>query len=99
MNIEITGHNTEVTEAIHAHVMEKAEKLKKHADKWAMSLHVILTVEGYKEKENKRAEGILRVKNHKELVAHDISHDLYTAITNMFKNLDNQALKYKDKHE
>ncbi|MEY4684211.1 MAG: hypothetical protein RLZ25_670 [Pseudomonadota bacterium] len=92
MQIEITGHHIDVTEAMRSHVLEKFSRLKKHFDK-VLEVHVILSVE----KLSQKAEATVHI-NGANLFAEDSQEDLYTAIDNLVDKLDRQVLKHKEKH-
>jgi len=92
MQIEITGHHIDVTEAMRSHVLEKFSRLEKHFDK-LLEVHVILSVE----KLSQTAEATVHI-NGANLFAEDTQADLYTAIDNLVDKLDRQVLKHKEKH-
>jgi putative sigma-54 modulation protein len=92
MQIEITGHHIDVTEAMRSHVLEKFSRLEKHFDK-LLEVHVILSVE----KLSQKAEAPVHI-NGANLFAEDTQADLYTAIDNLVDKLDRQVLKHKEKH-
>ncbi|HAZ41840.1 MAG TPA: ribosome-associated translation inhibitor RaiA [Methylococcaceae bacterium] len=92
MQIEITGHHIDVTEAMRSHVLEKFSRLEKHFDK-LLEVHVILSVE----KLSQKAEATVHI-NGANLFAEDTQADLYTAIDNLVDKLDRQVLKHKEKH-
>ena len=91
MQISITGHHVEVTEALKAYVEEKIGKLKRHFDN-VVDIHVILTVEKLEQK----AEATVQVSGAK-LYAEDTQEDMYAAIDNMVDKLDRQVVKHKEK--
>lgn len=92
MQIEITGHHVEVTEAMRNHVLEKFSTLKRHFDK-VLEVHVILSVEKLAQK----AEATLHI-NGANLFAEDTQEDLYVAIDHLVNKLDRQVIKHKEKH-
>lgn len=91
MQVSITGHHVEVTEALRAHVEDKLSKLKRHFDN-VVDVHVILTVEKLEQK----AEATVQVSGAK-LYADDTQEDMYVAIDNMIDKLDRQIVKHKEK--
>lgn len=91
MQLTITGHHIDVTEALKGYVTEKFSKLERHFDQ-VMDVHVILQVEKLAQK----AEATVRVNGGK-LFAEDTDEDLYAAIDKLIDKLDRQVLKYKDK--
>ncbi len=93
MQVSITGHHVEVTEALRAHVEDKFSKLKRHFDN-VVDVHVILTVEKLEQK----AEATVQVSGAK-LYADDTQADMYVAIDNMIDKLDRQVVKHKEKSQ
>lgn len=91
MQISITGHHVEVTDAMKQHVEGKISKLKRHFDN-VTDIHVILTVEKLEQK----AEATVQVSGAK-LFADDVQEDMYVAIDNMVDKLDRQIIKHKEK--
>ncbi|MCC5887889.1 MAG: ribosome-associated translation inhibitor RaiA [Gammaproteobacteria bacterium] len=92
MQISISGHHIEVTEAMRAYVLEKFEKLERHFEH-ITSIHVILEVE----KNRQTAEATIHIKGG-ELFANATSEDLYAAIDMLIDKLDRQILKHKEKN-
>ncbi|MGX2040971.1 ribosome hibernation-promoting factor, HPF/YfiA family [Methylocaldum sp. MU1018] len=91
MQISITGHHVEVTEALKSYVMEKMQRIERHFDK-IVNVHVVLEVE----KLIQKAEATVQV-NGANLFAQEESEDLYAAIDGMADKLDRQILKHKEK--
>jgi len=91
MQISITGHHVEVTEALRNYVMEKMQRLERHFDK-IMNVHVVLEVEKLMQK----AEATVQI-NGANLFAQAESEDLYAAIDGMVDKLDRQVVKHKEK--
>ncbi|SCN47717.1 ribosome hibernation-promoting factor, HPF/YfiA family [methanotrophic endosymbiont of Bathymodiolus puteoserpentis (Logatchev)] len=91
MQVSITGHHVEVTEAMKQHVEEKIGKLKRHFDN-VTDVHVILTVEKLEQK----AEATVQISG-ATLFADDVQDNMYTAIDNMVDKLDRQIIKHKEK--
>jgi len=92
MQINISGHHIEITEAMRAYVLEKFEKLERHFEH-ITSIHVILEVE----KNRQTAEATIHVKGG-ELFADATKEDLYAAIDMLIDKLDRQILKHKEKN-
>ena len=92
MQVSITGHHLDVTEALKAHVEDKISKLKRHFDN-VTDVHVILTVEKLVQK----AEATVQISGAK-LFAEDHQEDMYTAIDHMVDKLDRQVIKHKEKN-
>lgn len=93
MQVSITGHHVEVTEAMKQHVEDKIGKLKRHFDN-VTDVHVILTVEKLEQK----AEATVQISGAK-LFADDVQENMYTAIDNMVDKLDRQIIKHKEKNQ
>jgi putative sigma-54 modulation protein len=93
MQLSITGHHIEVTEALKNYVTEKFARLDRHFDQ-VIDAHVILQVEKLAQK----AEATVQVNGGK-LFAEDTQENLYAAIDNLVDKLDRQVLKHKDKSQ
>ncbi|MGJ0490465.1 MULTISPECIES: ribosome hibernation-promoting factor, HPF/YfiA family [Methylobacter] len=91
MQVNVTGHHLEITDALKAHVDSKFEKLARHFDH-VTDVHVILSVEKLAQK----AEATLQLSGAK-LFAEDEQEDMYVAIDNMVDKLDRQIIKHKEK--
>ena len=91
MNLNITGHHVEVTEAIRSYVTSKLERVVRHFDN-VSSVAVILSVQKLQQK----AEVTLHVRG-KDLFAESSEEDMYTAINSMADKLERQVSKYKEK--
>lgn len=91
MQISVTGHHVEVTEAMKNYVDEKFQKLERHFDQ-LIDVHVILSVEKLEQK----AESTVQV-NGAKLFAEDTQEDMYAAIDGLIDKLDRQILKHKEK--
>ncbi|MBD9358220.1 ribosome hibernation-promoting factor, HPF/YfiA family [Methylomonas albis] len=93
MQVSITGHHVEVTEALKSYVDEKINKIKRHFDN-VVDVHVILTVEKLEQK----AEAAVQISGAK-LYAEDVQEDMYAAIDSMVDKLDRQIVKHKEKNQ
>ncbi|GAB6046564.1 ribosome hibernation promoting factor [Methyloparacoccus murrellii] len=93
MNIDITGHQLQVTDSIRQYVLEKFARLERHFDR-VMDVHVVLEVEKLEQK----AEATVQV-NGATLFAADTQADLYAAIDGLVDKLDRQIVKHKEKHQ
>lgn len=90
MQINLTGHHVEITEALRSFVNDKFEKLNRHFDH-INNVHVILSVEKLRQK----AEAKLNV-NGGELFADCEDTDMYAAIDLLIDKLDRQVKKHKE---
>jgi len=91
MQVNISGHHVEVTEALHLYVHEKLEKIERHFDQIG-NVQVTLSVE----KTRQKAEASVNIKG-AQLHADAVHDDLYAAIDLMNDKLDRQILKHKEK--
>ncbi len=91
MQIKITGHHVEVTEALRNFVNEKFQRLERHFEH-VIDTHVILSVEKLVQK----AEATVHV-NGANLFAVEEHSDLYAAIDGLIDKLDRQTIKHKEK--
>lgn len=91
MQINISGHHVEVTEAMQSHVEDKMSKLTRHFDNITNG-QVTLTVV----KERQTAEATIHITGH-DLHAKAENENMYTAIDQMVEKLDRQVLKHKEK--
>jgi putative sigma-54 modulation protein len=92
MQVIISGHHLEITDALKAHTEDKFSKLARHFDK-VTDVHVILSVEKLVQK----AEATLHFAGTK-FFAEDHQEDMYVAIDHLVDKLDRQILKHKEKH-
>jgi putative sigma-54 modulation protein len=91
MQINITGHHVELTEALRDYVNSKFERIVRHFDHLT-DIHCILTVE----KLNHKAEATLQVSGG-TLFADSVEGDMYAAIDGLIDKLDRQVKKHKEK--
>jgi putative sigma-54 modulation protein len=91
VQLSISGHHIDVTDALRDFVTGKLERLEKHYDH-ITNVHVVLSVE----KLVQRAEATMHVSG-RELFADADSEDLYNAIDMLTDKLDRQLLKHKEK--
>lgn len=92
MQITVSGHHVEVTDAMRDYVNTKVSKLHRHFDQ-ITNTDVTLTVEKLVQK----AEATVHVAG-ADLFAHAESEDMYAAIDGMTDKLDRQLIKHKEKH-
>lgn len=91
MQIMISGHHLEVTDALKDYVNTKLERLSNHHDR-ITNTHVTLSVD----KLIQKAEASVHVSG-KDLFADATSEDLYAAIDLLADKLDRQLIKHKEK--
>ena len=92
MQVNISGHQLEVTEPLRAYIGEKLDRLERHFDK-ITNVQVIMEVDKLKQK----IEATLHVPNAK-LVANAEHEDMYAAIDSLYDKLDRQLIKHKEKN-
>lgn len=91
MQISITGHHVDITEAMNNYVGTKFERLERHFDN-VTKIHVILSVEKLRQK----AEATLHV-NGADVFADCVEEDMYAAIDGLVDKIDRQVKKIKEK--
>jgi putative sigma-54 modulation protein len=92
MNLHLSGHHLEITEAMRNYITGKLDRVKRHFDH-VIDVNVILSVEKLKQK----------VEANVHLSGKDIfveSHDanMYAAIDDLIDKLDRKIIKHKEKH-
>ncbi len=91
MQLTITGHHVEVTDALRSYVTDKMDHLKR-LEEYVKSINVILTVENLDHK----AEAKISVKGD-ELFADSVAESMYAAIDTLADKLERQLVKHKEK--
>ncbi|HHO81643.1 MAG TPA: ribosome-associated translation inhibitor RaiA [Halothiobacillus sp.] len=91
MQISITGHHVDLTDALRNYVNEKLARLERHFDK-VIDVHVILTVE----KLNQKAEATIHLSGN-DIHAEAVTEDMYASIDSLVDKLDRQIVKHKEK--
>jgi putative sigma-54 modulation protein len=91
MQINLTGHHVDLTQALRDYVNDKFERLERHFDN-VIDVHVILTVEKLQQK----AEATMLVSGN-NLFADATDQDMYAAIDALVDKLDRQVVKHKEK--
>jgi len=91
MQVSITGHHVDLTDALRDYVNEKLARLERHFDK-VMDVHVILTVE----KLNQKAEATMHLSGN-DIHAEAVTEDMYASIDGLVDKLDRQIVKHKEK--
>ena len=92
MQLNISGHHVELTEALKDYVNEKFQRLERHFDQIS-NTNVTLQVE----KLRQIAEATVNISGG-ELHAKAETEDMYAAIDALVDKLDRQILKHKEKH-
>ncbi|MBA3987619.1 ribosome hibernation promoting factor [Aliidiomarina maris] len=91
MQINLTGHHVDITEALREYVDTKFAKLERHFDH-ITNVHVILNVEKLRQK----AEATVHLSG-AEVFATSEHEDMYAAIDGLIDKLDRQVVKHKEK--
>ncbi len=91
MQLTISGHHIDVTDALHDYVTSKLSRLERHHDN-ITNTHVILSVDKLMQK----AEATLHIAG-ADLFANSQSEDLYAAVDALVDKLDRQLIKHKEK--
>ena len=91
MNVQVSGHQVEVTQAIRDYVLSKLERIQRHFDH-VIDINVVLSVQKLRQK----AEISVHMPG-KDVHVESDDEDLYAAIDLMMDKLDRQILKHKDK--
>ena len=91
MQLNITGHHIDITDALRNKVSDKMARIERHFDH-VTDMHVILTVEKLRHK----AEATVNVPG-ETLFAESVEEDMYAAIDSMVDKLDRRVKKFKEK--
>lgn len=91
MQINISGHQLDVTEALRNYMDEKFMRLQRHFDR-ITSAQVVMSVEKLK----KKVDATLHLAGG-EVIASSEHDDMYAAIDSLVDKLDRQLIKFKEK--
>lgn len=91
MQLDVSGHHVDISQALKSYVETKFKRLERHFDN-ATHAHVILSVE----KMNQKAEATVHVSGSK-LFAEAVDADMYAAIDALADKLDRQLKRHKEK--
>jgi putative sigma-54 modulation protein len=91
MQLSVTGHHIDVTEALRNYVGKRLARLERHFDNMT-DIHCILTVEKLQHK----AEATVHLGGG-TIHADSIEENMYAAIDTLVDKLDRQVKKYKEK--
>ncbi len=93
MQLEVTGQNIDVTQALRAYLQEKAERLERHSGN-LISSHFVMRLE----KLEHTAEGTVHVGGKTNAIhAVAVADDMYAAIDGLIDKLDRQVRRYKSR--
>ena len=91
MQINLSGHHVEVTDALRQYVGDKIKRIERHFDN-VTDIQCILTVEKLEHK----AEATIHVSG-ATLFADAVDDNMYAAIDALTDKLDRQVKKHKEK--
>jgi len=91
MQLDVTGHHVDITQALRDYVTSKLDKVARHFD-LVNDAHCILTVEKLRHK----AEATVSVNGGK-IHAEATEEDMYAAIDALADKLERRVRKYKEK--
>lgn len=91
MQINLSGHHVELTDAMQSYVESKMERLERHFDQ-VTNINVILSVEKLRQK----AEATTHIIGH-DVFANAEDESMYAAIDALVDKLDRQIKKHKEK--
>src|ERR1700742_1917737 len=91
MQLNVPGHNIEVTAALRGYVEKKLERIVRHFDQ-VIDVHCVLTVEKLRQK----AEATVRVSGN-AIHADATEENMYAAIDLLTDKLDRCIKKHKEK--
>ncbi|MFT6624381.1 MAG: putative sigma-54 modulation protein [Cycloclasticus sp.] len=91
MQLDLSGHHVDITDALREYTHTKFAKIERHFDK-VIDVHVILTVE----KMEQKAEATIQL-NGSKIFAEDTQENMYAAIDTLVDKLDRQVVKHKQK--
>jgi len=91
MNLQLTGHQLDITPAIRTYVTSKLERITRHFDH-VIDVNVILSVN----KLEQRIEAKVNVPGG-DIFCESCEADMYAAIDSLVDKLDRQIIKHKEK--
>ncbi len=91
MQMNVSGHHIEITDALRQYVESKMERLERHCE-LVSDIHCILSVEKLRHK----AEAKVNV-NGDTVFAEATQEDMYAAIDGLVDKLDRRVRKHKEK--
>ena len=91
MQISVTGHHVDISDALRSYVDSKLDRLERHFDH-VIDMHVILSVDKLAQK----AEATIQL-NGASVFADAVHEDMYAAIDGLVDKLDRQVKRHKEK--
>ncbi len=92
MNLHLSGHHLEITEAMRGYITGKLDRITRHFDH-VIDVNVILSVEKLVQK----VEANVHLSG-KNIFVESRDADMYAAIDNLIDKLDRQIIKHKEKN-
>ena len=93
MNLHLSGHHLEITEAMRNHITSKIDRINRHFDH-VIDVNIILSIDKLEQK----AEANVHLSG-KDIFVESRHEDMYAAIDNLIDKLDRQIIKHKEKHQ
>lgn len=91
MQLDLSGHHVEVTQAMRSYVLKRFERITRHFEQ-VIDVHCVLTVEKLRHK----AEATLNLRGNK-IYADATEPNMYAAIDALADKLDRCVKKHKEK--
>lgn len=91
MQLDLSGHHVEVTQAMRSYVKKRFERIARHFEQ-VIDVHCVLTVEKLRHK----AEATLSLRGNK-IYADATEPNMYAAIDALADKLDRRVKKHKEK--
>jgi len=92
MNLHLSGHHLEITEAMRGYITGKLDRITRHFDH-VIDVNVILSVE----KLIQKVEANVHLSG-KNIFVESRDADMYAAIDNLIDKLDRQIIKHNEKN-
>jgi putative sigma-54 modulation protein len=93
MNLQITGHQVEITPSIREYVISKLERINRHFEQ-VIDVNVIMSVQ----KLDQKIEVTVHLSG-KDIHVESHDADMYAAIDGLVDKLDRQIIKHKEKFQ
>jgi len=91
MNVQLTGHQIDITPALRDYVNLKLERIKRHFDHM-MDVNVVMSAS----KLVKKVEANVHVRG-RDIFVESTDADMYAAIDELADKLDRQIIRHKEK--
>ena len=93
MNLQLTGHQVEITPSIREYVVSKLERVNRHFEQ-VIDVNVIMSVQ----KLDQKIEATVHLSG-KDIHVECHDADMYAAIDGLVDKLDRQIIKHKEKFQ